>query len=68
MQAPRITVEQIRRELDAGEKIIFVDARSEDSYRDSHEQLPGAMRVPPDDAELYANELPGNAITVCYCT
>lgn len=68
MKAPRITPDDVRRRLAIGEKVVFVDARSEDSYRASEVQLSGALRVPPDDAELYVNELPGNALTVSYCT
>jgi rhodanese-related sulfurtransferase len=68
MDAPRIEPREVRRRLDAGEKVIFLDARNEEDYQKAKERLPGAMRVPSEDAELYANDLPGNALIVSYCT
>lgn len=55
-----------RRVIDAIEPIIFVDARHENSWKDSDEKLPGAIRVPPDDAERFLNQVPQGYVVVVF--
>ena len=69
MEIPRITPRQIVERLDQGERIAFIDARSERAYQDAVQQIPGSIRIPPDQTDARADELPrGGATLVAYCT
>jgi hypothetical protein len=69
MEIPRITPEEVRRRMDGGEKVHFLDARGEDAWAGSDQKLPGAQRVPAQNAERYVdNTFSGNAMLVAYCT
>ena len=66
---PRITPEGVKDLLDAGQKVLFVDARSVDAYARASEQIPGSTRVPPGDAPAHIDQLKKTgAIIVAYCT
>jgi rhodanese-related sulfurtransferase len=53
-----------------GERVVLLDARKDDAYRDSATQAAGAIRVPPDRAveTVSALGLPKDAWLVSYCT
>ena len=68
----RQPVHEVRRRLDAGEPILFVDSRDPEAWEDSSEKLPGAVRVTSDavadtDADRAAQRAKGRPI-VTYCT
>jgi rhodanese-related sulfurtransferase len=65
---PRITVEEVRRRLDRGDRIVFVDARNPQAWGRAPTKLPGAVRVPVDDVRGHVDELPRNIPIVTYCT
>ena len=46
MSGEPITVDEAKRRLDAGEPVIFVDARDEDTWRTSEWQIPQSRRMP----------------------
>lgn len=64
-----ITIAEARRMQDAGEPIVFVDARSERNYREDERMIPGSVRVEPDDPVRSATELmlTRHATLVVYC-
>ena len=64
----RIGTEDVRRRLDAGEKIVFLDTRSDDAWRKADAQIPGSMRVPPDAVEPHLPDIPREGLIVTYCT
>jgi len=68
MQDLRIAPEEVKRRVDQGEKVVFVDARGEEDWQNSDVKAPGAMRVPADEADRHVDHLPGDALIVTYCT
>jgi rhodanese-related sulfurtransferase len=67
-EVSRITVDEARERLDRGEPLAIVDARSQDSWGHSDEQIPGSIRVPPDEAAAHLDEIPRDRAVVTYCT
>ncbi len=65
---PRITVEELKGRLDKGEKIVILDVRSRGSYDSSDIIIKGAVRIPPDELNERASELPLGKKIVAYCT
>jgi membrane protein DedA with SNARE-associated domain len=64
----RISPEDLKQMLDAGEKVVIVDLRHPlDSVNDQR-TLPGAIRMLPEDANERAATLPKDQEVVLYCT
>ena len=68
MEPRRISASVAKRRLDRGERVTFVDARSDHAWHSADRRLPHSVRVPPDDAEAYLDEVPRNGLIVPYCT
>ena len=68
MDIPRITPEDLLDSMQSGERIVFVDARSEKAWSTASEQIPGSIRIPPDDVDRHAGLVPGGATVAAYCT
>lgn len=68
MEPRRITPDEVKRRLDSGEHITFLDARSDDAWRKAILQIPGSIRVPPDEVEHHLDEIPQGTLIVSYCT
>ncbi len=68
MESDRITVDELRRRLAAGERPVMVDARSEDAWSRAESQVPGSIRVPPDEVATHLREIPRGRPVVAYCT
>jgi rhodanese-related sulfurtransferase len=64
----RIEASEVRRRMCAGEPLIFVDSRNRGAWDSSERQLPHAVRVPPDEIDEHAHELPHGRMLVAYCT
>jgi rhodanese-related sulfurtransferase len=64
----RITVEEVRRRLDRGERILFLDTRNAEAWDSAPTKLPGAIRVPAAEVRGHVDELPRNVPIVTYCT
>lgn len=64
--APRIDRNQLKRRLDGGEPITFVDARSNDDWDRATERLPGALRIPRNTERQRAGSLPKGQLIVVY--
>jgi len=67
-RAPRITQDEFRRRLDAGEDIQVLDVRNPVDYAASSESIPGAVRIPVDELEARCGELDPAREVVAYCT
>jgi rhodanese-related sulfurtransferase len=63
-----ISKEDVKRRLDSGEQIVFLDTRSDEAWRKADAQIPGSMRVPPDAVERHLHEIPREGLIVTYCT
>jgi hypothetical protein len=64
----RITPQEVRLMIDAGDKIVILDLRHPlDSVADPR-TLPGAVRVLPDEVTSRAETLPKDEEIILYCT
>jgi rhodanese-related sulfurtransferase len=68
VEVTRITPEEVKQRLDRGEKFTFVDARNEKDWSESGVKLPGAIRIPADEAEKRVGDLPKDRTVITYCT
>jgi rhodanese-related sulfurtransferase len=66
--APRITVEELKRRMDAGEDFTVIDIRNPQAWAESESMLPGAIRVPIDKLDENLHRIPKNKPVVAYCT
>lgn len=68
----RVTAEEVKRWMDRGEAVVFVDTRNPQAWSQSNEKLPGAIRIPADEIEQHLSEIPKSAAgrrrIVTYCT
>ena len=67
-EAPRITVDELRHRLDAGEDFTIIDVRNPQAWTQSDTMIPEAIRVPLDDFERHLSQIPKNRPVVTYCT
>jgi superoxide dismutase, Fe-Mn family len=68
MEVTRITVDEVRERLARGEPLAIVDARSAEAWEKTETQIPGSIRVPPDDVAGHAADIPRDRAVVAYCT
>jgi rhodanese-related sulfurtransferase len=67
-EAPRITVDELKRRMDAGEDFTIIDVRNPQAWGQSDTMMPEAIRVPLDDFERHLSQIPKNRPIVAYCT
>jgi hypothetical protein len=65
-EVPRISAEELKQRLDAGEEIIVADTRSESTYGYGH--VAGAILVPDFEVEAHLDKLPKDKDIVFYCS
>jgi rhodanese-related sulfurtransferase len=68
MQPEKWTVEEMKRRLDAGENIVFLDVRSPEAWDKSAVKIKNALRIPADEITARLSEIPRDATIVTYCT
>ena len=68
IEVTRVTPEEVKARMDRGEEFIFVDARNEQAWSESDVKLPGAIRIPADEAGKRVDDLPGDRTIITYCT
>jgi len=66
--ALRITVDDLKRRMEAGEDFALIDVRNPQAWAESNSMLPEAIRVPPDKLEENLPRIPKNRPVVAYCT
>lgn len=64
----RITINELRRRMEAGEDFAFIDTRNPQTWAQSDVMIRGALRVPLDNFEEHIYETPEKRATVTYCT
>lgn len=64
----RITVEELRQQMDAGAAPVIVDVRSPTAQTLERHRIPGALHVPVQDAARHLSELPRDREIILYCT
>lgn len=68
MEPERITPQEVKRRLDSGEAVAFLDTRADDAWRKAGAQIPNSLRVPPDDVASHLDGIPRAGLIVAYCT
>jgi rhodanese-related sulfurtransferase len=66
--APRITVEELKRRMEAGEDFTIIDVRNPQAWAEADTKIPEALRIPIDDLEKNLSSIPKNKPAVAYCT
>jgi rhodanese-related sulfurtransferase len=64
----RISVSELRKRMDSGERFVFIDTRNPQAWAESPVKLPGAIRIPLAAAEQHLSEIPRDQPIVTYCT
>ena len=64
----RITVDELKRRMAAGEQFVFIDTRNPQAWAESDVKLPGALRIPADGLEEHLAEIAKDKPIVTYCT
>lgn len=68
LRVARITPQELKRKLDAGEDIVVVDLRHRMDFEAEPEAIPGALHLPPEELEERHGEIPRDRELVLYCT
>ncbi len=66
--APRNTVEELKRRMDAGEDFTVIDVRNPNAWAETDTVIPEAIRVPLDKLEENLPRIPKSRPVVAYCT
>jgi rhodanese-related sulfurtransferase len=66
--ALRITVDELKRRMEAGEDFTLIDVRNPKAWAESDTQIPEAIRVSLDDLEVSLPRIPKERPVVAYCT
>jgi rhodanese-related sulfurtransferase len=67
-EAPRITPEELAARLTGSRAPIVLDVRTRSQYNQDTDQIPGSVRVPPDQVEAWADKESRARSVVAYCT
>ena len=67
-EAPRITAQELRRRIDAGEDFTIIDVRNPQAWGQSDSMIPEAIRIPLQELEPHLLLIAKNRPIVTYCT
>lgn len=67
-EARRITVDEPRKRMEAGEDFTFLDARNPKTWAESAVMTPGALRAPLENFEQHLPPIPKERNIITYCT
>jgi rhodanese-related sulfurtransferase len=68
MEIKRISLAEVRKRLDRGEPIFFIDTRNPHDWGASDVKIPGARRIHYSELMQHLGELPHDRLIVTYCT
>ena len=68
MEPQRMNIDELKRRMDAGERFVILDDRSSEAWEKAANQIPGFVRIPPDEVDKHLQKIPLNARIVTYCT
>src|SRR5579859_7759089 len=68
LRTARISVEELKRRLDAGEGVAIIDLRHPLDFLPEPYTIPGAIRIPAEELERRQSEIPRDRDVVLYCT
>jgi rhodanese-related sulfurtransferase len=66
--APRITAEELKTRMDAGEEFTVIDVRNPNAWAEAKTVIPGAIRLPSDNLVNALSRIPKDKPVVAYCT
>jgi rhodanese-related sulfurtransferase len=64
----RMTIDEVKKRMDSGEPLLFIDTRNPHDWEESDLKLPGSLRIHFSELEKHLNELPRDCLIVTYCT
>ena len=64
----RVTVEEVKKRMDRGESILFIDTRNSHDWSISDVRLPGALHIHFSELEQHLEDIPHDRLIVTYCT
>jgi hypothetical protein len=64
----RITAEELKQKIDAGEDLVIVDLRHSVEFEADPQTIPGAFRMDAKDLEDKDDRLPHDRDVILYCT
>jgi rhodanese-related sulfurtransferase len=67
-QPTRVTVDEVLERMKRGEPFAFIDARNPQAWSEAETKLPGAIRVPAEEAEQHLRSIPHDRVIISYCT
>lgn len=67
-EVPRITANELKQRMDAGEDFTLIDVRNPEAWKQSDTALPEAIRVPLDKWEQNLGRIQKTRPVVTYCT
>ena len=68
LRIARITPEELKRKLDAGEEATIIDLRHPLEFQVEPRKLPGAIRMTPEELERRYPEISSDQDVILYCT
>jgi membrane protein DedA with SNARE-associated domain len=68
LRISRITVDELKEKIDAGEELVIVDLRHSMDFEADPETIPGAFRMDSKDLEAENDPLPRDREVILYCT
>jgi len=68
LRIARITPEELKQKLDAGEEVTVIDLRHSVEFGADNAKVPGAIHVDPEEIEQSHLEIPRDRDIVLYCT
>jgi rhodanese-related sulfurtransferase len=66
--APRMTVAELKKRMDAGEDFTLIDVRNPQAWAESDNMLPESIRIPLDKLDENLSRIPKTRPVVAYCT
>ena len=67
-EGPRITADELKHRLEAGEDFVVIDTRNPQAWAESTDKAAGALRIPLADLDRHLANLPRTRPIVAYCT
>lgn len=68
LRISRMTVEELKQKIDAGEELVIVDLRHSLDFEADPETIPGAFRMDAKELEEKNDRLPRDREVILYCT
>ncbi len=64
----RISKEDVKRRLDSGEEIVFLDIRNPGPWERAERKIKGAIRLPLNEIDQRVQSIPKGKAIITYCT